>query len=58
MKNIYYHFPVNVEDFVRHAEQSVAAAVEGSEIRPGMVVVIQTFSDNLGWNPHLHALVL
>jgi hypothetical protein len=22
-KNIYYHFPVNAEDFVRHAEQSV-----------------------------------
>jgi hypothetical protein len=35
----------------------MAAAVEDNKIRPGMVAVIQTFSDNLKWNPHLHALV-
>ena len=35
--------------------EMMAAAVEDSEIRPGMVAVIQTFSDSLKWNPHVHA---
>src|SRR3989338_7154843 len=24
---------------------------------PGMIIAVQTFSDNLGWHPHLHALM-
>ena len=35
--------------------EMMAAAVEEDEIRPGMVAVIQTFSDSLKWNPHVHA---
>jgi hypothetical protein len=35
----------------------MAQAVEDNQARPGMVVAIQTFSDNLLWNPHLHCIV-
>ncbi len=35
----------------------MAAAVEDSNVRVGMVASIQTFSDNLKWNPHLHSIV-
>lgn len=24
---------------------------------PGMIIAVQTFSDDLGWHPHLHALM-
>ena len=37
-------------------KELMVAAVEDKDIRPGMVAVIQTFSDNLRWNPHAHAL--
>jgi hypothetical protein len=37
-------------------KELMVAAVEDKDIRPGMVAVIQTFSDNLRWNPHVHAL--
>ena len=35
----------------------MAAAVEDNNVRVGMVASIQTFSDNLVWNPHLHCVV-
>ena len=34
-----------------------AASPGGGDITPGMVAVVQTFGDDLGWNPHVHALV-
>ena len=37
-------------------KELMTAAVQDEDIRPGMVTVIQTFSDNLRWNPHAHAL--
>ena len=38
-------------------QELMAAAVDDDGARVGMVVAIQTFSDNLKWNPHLHCLV-
>jgi hypothetical protein len=35
----------------------MVAAVEDKDFRPGMVAVIQTFSQFLRWSPHIHALV-
>jgi len=35
----------------------MVTAWDEPSVRPGMVAVIQTFSDNLKWNPHLHCLV-
>ncbi|TDI39035.1 MAG: hypothetical protein E2P02_19460 [Acidobacteria bacterium] len=35
----------------------MAEAVEDNNVRAGMVASIQTFSDNLVWNPHLHGVV-
>jgi len=35
----------------------MAAAVDDKNVRVGMVASIQTFSDNLVWNPHLHCVV-
>jgi len=35
----------------------MAAAVDDKNLRVGMVASIQTFSDNLDWNPHLHCFV-
>ena len=35
----------------------MAAAVDDNNVRVGMVASIQTFSDNLVWNPHLHCVV-
>ena len=35
----------------------MAAAVDDKNVRLGMVASIQTFSDNLAWNPHLHCIV-
>jgi len=35
----------------------MAEAVEDNNVRAGMVASIQTFSDNLVWNPHLHCVV-
>ena len=35
----------------------MAAAVDDNNVRVGMVASIQTFSDNLVWNPHLHCIV-
>ncbi len=35
----------------------MAAAVDDKHARVGMVASIQTFSDNLIWNPHLHCVV-
>jgi hypothetical protein len=37
--------------------QLMAAAVDDKNVRVGMVASIQTFSDNLVWNPHLHCVV-
>ena len=37
--------------------EMMAAAVDESDARPGMVAVIQTFGSSLKWNPHLHAIV-
>jgi len=37
--------------------EMMAAAVEQSDARPGMVAVIQTFGSSLKWNPHIHAIV-
>ena len=42
--------------FLFHREL-MAAAVEDNNVRVGMVASIQTFSDNLVWNPHLHCVV-
>jgi hypothetical protein len=38
-------------------KELMAVAVQDSEIRPGMVAVIQTFADSLKFSPHIHALV-
>ncbi|MBI5749654.1 MAG: transposase zinc-binding domain-containing protein [Nitrospinae bacterium] len=27
------------------------------QVMPGMIIAVQTFSDDLGWHPHLHALI-
>ncbi len=35
----------------------LAAAVDDNNVRVGMVASIQTFSDNLVWDPHLHCIV-
>ncbi len=35
----------------------MAAAVEESDLRPGMVAVIQTFGDRVNPHPHVHAIV-
>jgi len=35
----------------------MAAAVDDPQAQSGMVAAIQTFSDNLKWNPHLHCVV-
>jgi hypothetical protein len=35
----------------------MAAVVDDNNVRVGMVVAIQTFADNLLWNPHLHCIV-
>ncbi len=37
-------------------KELMVAATEDRDIRPGMVAVIQTFSQFLRWNPHIHAL--
>jgi hypothetical protein len=37
-------------------KELMIAATEDKDIRPGMVAVIQTFSQFLLWNPHIHAL--
>jgi Transposase zinc-binding domain/Putative transposase len=37
--------------------EMMAAAVDQSHARPGMVAVIQTFGSSLKWNPHIHAIV-
>jgi hypothetical protein len=34
----------------------MATAVGDPEFRPGMVSVVQTHGDMLGWHPHLHAI--
>ena len=33
-----------------------AASPAPDPITPGMIAVVQTFSDDAGWNPHVHAL--
>jgi hypothetical protein len=39
------------------AQAMIAAASPTADpITPGMIAVVQTFSDNAGWNPHIHAL--
>ncbi len=35
----------------------MAAAVDESDARPGMVAVVKTFGSSLKWNPHIHAIV-
>ena len=36
----------------------ISATAPGEEtLTPGMVAVMQSFGDGLGWNPHVHALV-
>jgi hypothetical protein len=37
-------------------KELIVAATEDKDIQPGMVAVIQTFSQFLLWNPHIHAL--
>jgi Putative transposase len=37
--------------------EMMAAAVDESHARPGMVAVIQTFGSSLKWYPHIHAIV-
>lgn len=39
-------------------QELMAAAVDDDGARVGMVVAIQTLSDNLKWNPHLHCLAM
>jgi hypothetical protein len=34
-----------------------AASPAADAITPGMIAVVQTFGDDLGWHPHVHALV-
>lgn len=38
-------------------EMISAASPAGADITPGMVAVVQTFGDDLGWHSHVHALV-
>ena len=38
-------------------KELMQAAVDDQKAQPGMVAVIQTFSDDLKWNPHLHGIV-
>ena len=38
-------------------EMIAAVSPGGGDITPGMVAVVQTFGDDLGWHPHVHALV-
>jgi len=33
-----------------------AASPDGEPLVPGMIAVVQTFGDDLGWHPHVHAL--
>ena len=40
------------------AHDIIRVASPGDEgLTPGMIVVVQTFGDDLGWHPHVHALV-
>ena len=39
------------------ARELMSAAVAGDEIRPGMVIVVQTAGDLGNWHPHVHAVV-
>jgi hypothetical protein len=38
-------------------EMIAAASADGDPLGPGMIAVVQTFGDELGWHPHVHALV-
>ena len=38
-------------------EMISAAAPDEETLAPGMIAVMQSFGDDLGWNPHVHALV-
>jgi hypothetical protein len=38
-------------------EMIAAASPAPDDIQPGMIAVVQTFGDDLGWHPHVHALV-
>jgi hypothetical protein len=38
-------------------EMISAASPAADAITPGMIAVVQTFGDDLGWHPHVHALV-
>ena len=44
-------------ELARAGYELMVAAVDDSNARVGMVASIQTFSDNLKWNPHLHCVV-
>ena len=40
------------------ARDVISAALPAEEaLIPGMIAVVQTFGDDLGWHPHVHALV-
>ena len=44
----------------RYAYESVKEICQSlfeKQVLPGMIIAVQTFSDNLGWHPHLHALM-
>jgi hypothetical protein len=49
--------PASSQGNLQTVQELMAAAVFDEQARPGMVVAIQTFSDNLKWNPHLHCVV-
>ena len=49
--------PSSPAQATKTVHELMAAAVEDSNVRVGMVASIQTFSDNLKWNPHLHSIV-
>ena len=38
-------------------EMISTASSDGETLLPGMIAVVQTFGDDLGWHPHVHALV-
>jgi hypothetical protein len=54
-----YHRPL-LGRLCRAAYETVreltAEAAAAPALKPGMIVVVQTFGDDAGWNPHIHAL--
>jgi hypothetical protein len=61
LRPYFLHHRELLGDLARLAFETVrdmmAAAIDETDARPGMVAVIQTFGSSLKWNPHIHAIV-